>query len=460
MKSSKIGGQAVIEGVMMKNGGKYAVAVRRPDGKIDVCVKPCTDGSKRTGFLGLPIIRGVAAFIDSLVIGMNTLSYSASFFEEEGEQSAFEKRLNKITKGHADNIINGITMFFSIILALGIFVLAPTFIANMLEKVIKNGVLVGFIEGVIRVAIFVLYIFLISLLKDIKRLFMYHGAEHKVINCIENGFELNIENVRGASREHRRCGTAFMLNVMLLSILFFMVIRVDQLWLKLVLRLILIPIIAGLSYEFIQATGKRNGKLSAILSKPGLLMQALTTREPEDEMIEVAIASVDAVFDWKTFVDEVNGKNAKKQKKSKKKHEKKEQKHDENIIAAASASVEEVKQDTAPKATEAPEVKETEPENKETGAAESTAYQPLEVDISKLFDIKLPEVDESKTKKKKLKDKVKAENTESPASAPVKGIEDDDILKALDFMFEFDGPKTEIEISDDPNVVVTGPEDK
>lgn len=445
MKNSGIGGQAVIEGVMMKNGGKYAVAVRKPDGEIAVETKECTDPATRNAFFKLPVIRGVVAFIDSLSLGMSTLTLAASYFTEDEEESKFEKKLNEITKGKADKIIDAVTIIFSVLLAVVIFVLVPVLLSRLVEKVLKNQVLLGLIEGLIRVAIFILYIFLISRIKDIKRMFMYHGAEHKCINCIESGRELTVKNVKKASKEHKRCGTSFMLNVMILSIIFFMVIRVDNTLLKLALRLILIPVIAGLSYEFSRLAGKSDNKVVNALSKPGLLMQRLTTKEPDEKMIEVGIKSVEAVFDWKAFIENKSDKPAEKTEKTDKSGKKeKAQKTSDKAIVMEDKPVEIPTEDT---------VKAAEEENKQETVKAPAQEKPLEVDIAKLFDIKIPDVDDSKPKHV-----WKTKHEEEPKAAVVSSgnYEDDEILAALDFMFEYNGPKTEVEISDDPNVVVTG----
>ena len=276
MKPSGIGGQAVIEGVMMKNGNKYAVAVRKPNKEI--VVETNTLSTKKNPVLNLPIIRGVVAFVDSLSLGMKTLSFSASFYEEEEEESKFEKKLNEITKGHADGILNGFTMVLAVLLALGIFVVAPMLLAGFLAAKIENQTVLALLEGVFRLLIFILYIVLISRMKDIKRLFMYHGAEHKAINCIEHGLPLNVKNVKKQSREHKRCGTSFMLTVMVISIIFFIFIRVENTLLRFVVRLLLIPVIAGVSYEFIRLAGRSNNVIVNLLSRPGMWLQALTTR--------------------------------------------------------------------------------------------------------------------------------------------------------------------------------------
>lgn len=310
MKPSGIGGQAVIEGVMMKNKSEYAVAVRKPNQEIEVKKEEFVSFSEKYGMFKLPILRGMLAFVESMKIGMSTLTYAASFFEEEQESkpSKFEKGMDKIFKDKAESIFTAVTVVISVLIAVALFILLPTFLSQKLSRVITSNMLQAIIEGVIRISIFIGYVALISQMKEIKRVFMYHGAEHKTINCIENGFELTVENVRFQSKEHKRCGTSFLFIVMFFSILFFMFIRIDTFWLKSLVRILLIPIIAGVSYEFIRLAGKSDNALVNVLSKPGLWLQGLTTREPDDSMIEVAIASVEAVFDWRAFLNE----NAKK----------------------------------------------------------------------------------------------------------------------------------------------------
>ena len=298
MKYSGIGGQAVIEGVMMKNKEKYAVAVRKPDHEIEVMASEYTGITKNEKIKNMPILRGVFNFIDSLVLGMQTLTYSASFFEEE---EATDKKVD----AKKENAMMGGTVVLSIVLAVGIFMMLPYFISSFFQKLIPSSLLLALLEGVIRLAIFIGYVALISLMEDIRRVYMYHGAEHKCINCIEHGMDLNVENVRKSSRLHKRCGTSFLLIVMFFSILFFMFIRVDSAILKVVLRLLLIPVIAGVSYEFIRLAGRSDNAIVNLISKPGLWLQKITTREPDDEMIEVAIKSVEAVFDWKSYVEEI-----------------------------------------------------------------------------------------------------------------------------------------------------------
>ena len=313
MRYSGIGGQAVMEGVMMKNQEKYAVAVRKPDGEIALEVSEYKGIIKNKKIRNMPVLRGVFSFIESLYLGVATLTFSASFFEEEEtdqkektKKQREKKVLTEEQQKRQDSLMMGGTVAFSIVFALGLFFFLPYFLSGIFHKVIASDTVIALLEGLIRLAIFIGYIALISLTPDIKRVFMYHGAEHKCINCIEHGMELNVENVRKSSRQHKRCGTSFLLIVMLISIVFFLFIRVDSRILQLVLRLLLIPVIAGVSYEFIRLAGRYDNRLVNILSKPGLWMQKMTTKEPDDEMIEVGIASVEAVFDWRKWQKEEN----------------------------------------------------------------------------------------------------------------------------------------------------------
>lgn len=315
---SGIGGQAVLEGVMMKNKAKYAVAVRKPDGEIDVQVEEYQGICGDKKFAKLPLIRGVFAFMDSLVLGMRVTMHSASFYEEEedttgqptaGQPTAKEPE-KKASGGRADDIMMGITVAVSVVIAVALFMLLPFLISDLLGKYIRNASLVAILEGVFRIMIFVGYIAAISLMKDIRRLYMYHGAEHKCINCIERGRPLNVKNVMRSSRQHKRCGTSFLLFVVLVSVIIFFFIRVDNMALKLVLRLLLVPVIAGISYEIIRLAGRSNNVLIRIISAPGMWMQRLTTKEPDEDMVAVAIASVEAVFDWRAYLAETFGYEA------------------------------------------------------------------------------------------------------------------------------------------------------
>lgn len=308
MKTSGIGGQAVLEGIMMKNKDKYAVAVRKPDKEIEVCVKDYKGITRGNKILNLPFIRGVFNFADSLILGMSTLMYSAEFYEDEetAETKKGDEIADSVFKEKAENVIMILTVVVAAMLAVGLFVVLPSITSDFLKKKfnIVSYALVSLIEGIIRVLLFVLYIFLISRMKDIQRTFMYHGAEHKCINCIEHGLELNVDNVLKSSRLHKRCGTSFLFLVMAISVLFFILIPVQQPIMKIAVRIIMIPVIAGVSYEVLRFAGKHEGRLVNIISAPGMALQKMTTREPDKEMAEVAIKAVEAVFDWKVFLEE------------------------------------------------------------------------------------------------------------------------------------------------------------
>lgn len=302
MKSSNIGGQAVLEGIMMKNGPKYAVAVRRPDGEIEVKTEEYNSVVKWQKLTKIPFVRGAFNFVDSLVLGMKTLTYSASLWEEEAEELITIEEAEKQKK--KDDLIMGITMVVSVILAMGLFMVLPYFISDLFAGIVKSRFLRTVLESVVRISLFIIYIVGVSRIKDIQRTFMYHGAEHKCINCIENGMELNLENVKKSSKQHKRCGTSFLFFVMVVSVIVCFFITVDSKILRIVLRLALLPVIAGISYEIIKLAGSSSHPLVELLSKPGLAMQNLTTKEPDDDMIEVAIKAVEEVFDWKTYLNE------------------------------------------------------------------------------------------------------------------------------------------------------------
>ncbi len=489
MKSSGIGGQAVIEGVMMRNRGQYAIAVRKPNGEIEVDVKSCADGAKRSKFFRLPIVRGIMAFLDSLTLGMSTLQYSASFYDDNGGEGNLEKKLNNVTHGYGEKILDAITITFSVLLALVIFVLVPMLISSFIAPYLQfnhSRLVVSVIEGVLRVLIFILYIVLISQMDDIKRMFMYHGAEHKCINCIEHGRSLTVDNVRRSSKEHKRCGTSFMLNVMLISILLFMVIDVDNIAVKLLLRLILIPLIAGVSYEFTRLAGNNDNPLVNLLSKPGLMMQALTTKEPDDAMIEVGIASVEAVFDWEPFVEglknerrAVRAGNA-----AKKSGETNTSSSRDNRNNSQSGSENRKNNNNRSSNNNGKSGKNNrngnnrnnnnnnnrnDRRNESVGRTEyvaayrdddkviapisEEAFRPLEIDISELFDIKLPEVERSLEERAK-KEREQSEEERAAEQERRERIEreTDELLAALDVMFEYNGSKTVTEMSEDPAV--------
>lgn len=305
---SGIGGQAVLEGVMMKNKEKYAVAVRKPDGEIEVEVETYQGLAHGSKFKELPFIRGIFNFLDSLILGTRALNYSASFYEEEeGKETKFDKAMDKMSGGNGEKLLSGIVTVISIMLAVGIFIVLPYFISSLFESFIRNRSLMAIIEGVIRIALFLLYVWGISAMKDIRRLYQYHGAEHKCINCIEKGRPLTVHNVMRSSRLHKRCGTSFIFFVMLVSIVLFFSIQVDNVAEKVILRILLMPVVAGISYEIIRLAGRTDNVFIKILSAPGMWIQRMTTREPDESMAEVAIASVEAVFDWKKYLQDTFG---------------------------------------------------------------------------------------------------------------------------------------------------------
>lgn len=303
MRYSGIGGQAVLEGVMMKNKDTYAVAVRKSDGEIAVEKKEYKSLFGNGAVTRWPLVRGVVNFIDSLVLGMSSLSFSSSFFEEEDTKEQSEQQAAK--KEKQEHVMMGGTIVLSIVLAVALFMLLPYWLSTLFSGFGWSDTAIAIVEGILRVLIFLAYIVGISLMKDIQRVYMYHGAEHKCINCIEHGMDLNVENVRKSSRLHKRCGTSFLFFVIMVSVILFIFIRVDSPLLRVLVRILLIPVIAGISYELIRLAGRSEGKVIGLLSKPGMLLQKLTTREPDDDMIEVGIASVEAVFDWRTYVQEI-----------------------------------------------------------------------------------------------------------------------------------------------------------
>ncbi len=305
MKSSGIGGQAVLEGIMMKNHDDYAVAVRSANHEIVTEKRQYKSLASKWRLFRLPFIRGIFSFIDSMILGMKTLSFSANIYaqeEEPEEPSRLEAWLTEKMGEKFEKIVMGLTMAISIVLAVAIFMMLPAVLSSFLKPVLPSLFWQSVLEGVIRVAIFMGYISLISLMKDIRRVYMYHGAEHKCINCIEHGLPLNAANVAKSSRFHKRCGTSFLIFVVLISVILFIIIRVDTLWLRLATRVLLIPVIAGISYEILKLAGNSDHPLVNLISKPGLWVQRLTTKEPTEDMIEVAIRAVEEVFDWKSYL--------------------------------------------------------------------------------------------------------------------------------------------------------------
>ena len=299
---SGIGGQAVLEGIMMKNKDKYAVAVRKPDGEIEVDIDEFSGSFKGFFLRKIPFFRGIFNFVDSLTLGIKAINYSASFYEDEEEkETRFDKAMNKVFRGKTEKVLTGFVTLLSIALAVAVFILLPYYLTKLLSVNVRNETYTAFIEGGLRLAVFILYVLLISINKDIKRVYRYHGAEHKCINCIEHGKPLTVDNVMKSSRLHKRCGTSFMILVILISVILFFFIRVDSPLMRLVIRILLIPVIAGIAYEIVRFAGSCNNAFAKVLSIPGLLLQKITTKEPDEKMVEVAIAAVEAVFDWKDF---------------------------------------------------------------------------------------------------------------------------------------------------------------
>ena len=292
----RIGGQAVMEGVMMKGKNKYAVSVRKTDGKIVTALFDSQSMTERHKVLAWPVIRGIVRFAESLVIGMRTLTFSSGFFLEEEETASPAKPVKdtafrRFWEEHQDGFMTGASILIGVVLALGLFILLPALLTGWLESVLHSRLLVSLIEGVLRVMIFIGYIVAISQMKDIQRVFEYHGAEHKTINCMEAGENLVSERIITYTRLNRRCGTSFLFLVMIVSILFFAVIYVSNPLLRLVLRILLIPVVAGVSYEVLMFSNRSEARWVHILTWPGLMLQKLTTREPDTQEIETAIAS-------------------------------------------------------------------------------------------------------------------------------------------------------------------------
>lgn len=304
---SGIGGQAVLEGVMMKNKENYAVAVRKPDGEIAVEMENYQGLLHGNKIKELPFVRGIFNFVDSLLLGTKVLNYSVSFYEEEEQETKLDQTADKVSGGNGEKIMTAFVTLVSIVLAVGIFIVLPYFISSLFDDYIRNASLMAIIEGFIRIGIFLLYVWGISAMQDIKRLYQYHGAEHKCINCIEKGRPLTKRNVMRSSRLHKRCGTSFIFFVLVVSIILFLFIRVDNVVQKVILRVLLMPVVAGISYEMIRLAGRSDNILIRILSAPGMLIQRMTTKEPDESMVEVAIASVEAVFDWKKYLYEEFG---------------------------------------------------------------------------------------------------------------------------------------------------------
>lgn len=303
MKSSNIGGQAVLEGIMMRHGDDYAVAVRKPDGEIFVQKEEYHSVIKWKALTKIPFVRGVFNFIDSMVLGIKTLMFSAEFYEDEEEVKS-EKELTEeeiAKKEKQEKWMMNATVAISVVIAVAVFMVLPYFLSSLLKPLMPSYHLRTLVEGFVRICIFILYIALISRMDDIQRTFMYHGAEHKCINCIEHGLPLTVDNVRISSRQHKRCGTSFLFFVLAISIILLMLIQVESPLMRVIVRIALIPVIAGISYEVLKLAGRSENPIINLLSRPGLAIQKLTTKEPDDSMIEVAIQAVEAVFDWRAY---------------------------------------------------------------------------------------------------------------------------------------------------------------
>ncbi len=299
---SGIGGQAVLEGVMMRNKNMYAVAVRKPNQEIEVEIDEFHGVMEDSVLRKIPLTRGIFVFIDSMVLGMRALNFSSSFYEEEdAEPTKVDRFFDKITGGNAEKLLSVITTIIAFVFAIALFILLPLFVSDVLNSYIRSASLMAVIEGIVRILIFIGYIVAITAMKDIKRLYQYHGAEHKCINCIEHGLPLTVENAAKSTRLHKRCGSSFILFVVFVSVILFFFIRVESPLLRIVIRIALIPVIAGISYELIRAAGSHDNLLVRIISAPGLWLQRLTTKEPDADMLEVGIASVEAIFDWREY---------------------------------------------------------------------------------------------------------------------------------------------------------------
>ncbi|MDY2735460.1 DUF1385 domain-containing protein [Intestinibacter sp.] len=295
-KLGKVGGQAVIEGVMMQSDDYRAIAVRKPNGEIEIKKDKIESWVRDKKIDKIPFLRGGFILIDTMISGINSLNFSSEFFLEEEEEDAIDRFLKKIFKEKANDVIIVVSLIISLLLSVGIFVLIPTFIGGLFSKIINSHIALNLIEGAIRIAILIAYMAIVSLNADIKRVFEYHGAEHKTVYCYENDLELTVENARKFGRLHPRCGTNFLFIVMFISIILFSFFGWPNPFLRVAIRILCIPIVAGISYEIIKFLGKYNNILSKIVAYPGMMMQKITTKEPDDEQLEVAIAALKAAL--------------------------------------------------------------------------------------------------------------------------------------------------------------------
>ncbi len=289
MKKTTIGGQALIEGILMRGPSKYSIAVRKPDGDIDLVVNDVE--SRKVNLMKMPFVRGVISLFDSMKLGMDALMYSASFYEDDDE-NFFDRHF----KGNARKVENIFSIVVSVVLALVFFFFIPTFLTSFVSKNVSSFS-ANLVEGIIRIIIFFIYMYIVSHSKDMKRVFQYHGAEHKSIFCYEKGLDLTVENVRRQTRLHPRCGTSFLFTVMIISILVLGLVGWPNPLLRMVYRIVLLPVIVSISYEINRLIGKYDNKFTSMLVKPGLLLQKyFTVKEPEDDMIEVAISALESVI--------------------------------------------------------------------------------------------------------------------------------------------------------------------
>lgn len=296
-KLQNVGGQAVIEGVMMKNQDTYAVCVRNRNKEIITDVKQYVSLTKRHKILGLPFVRGIVAFGESMVLGMKILTYSAEFFEiEDAEESKFDHWVNEKFGDKANDILIGLSVVLALIMAVGLFVLLPLGISQLLKPLLPSARWINFSDGMIRVAVLLVYVSLISKMKDIQRVFQYHGAEHKSINCYESGLELTVENAKKQTRLHKRCGTSFLLYIVVISVFVLTIINAQTILMRFIVRIVMLPVIAGISYEVLKLLGKSTSPILNLFTKPGLMLQKLTTQEPDDEQLEVALEALKSVL--------------------------------------------------------------------------------------------------------------------------------------------------------------------
>lgn len=297
MKICNIGGQALIEGILMRHENDVSIAIRSSDGEIIIKKEELKQSSLVKILKRVPILRGIVGFVESLSIGYRALEYSVGFLENETTDKAsdMEKTVEYNKKSSSNGAFMVFSMLISIVLAISLFMVLPYVLASILKKAEANRMVIAIAEGIIRIAIFFIYMFLVSMAKDIKRVFMYHGAEHKCINCIENELELNIKNVMKSSRFHKRCGTGFLFYIVIISTVLFMFIKADTIFLRVIVRLLLVPIIAGLAYELLKATGKTDNVFIRLLTKPALFFQRFTTKEPSEDMVEVAIKAINVL---------------------------------------------------------------------------------------------------------------------------------------------------------------------